>query len=77
VGSRKNGNPKKDLRPPFFGSFFGRAKNEQINLEEQKNRPKGARRSQMNNIIVGKLQDNCPATPASWLLTKNTHRVFY
>jgi hypothetical protein len=30
VGSLKNVNPKKDLRPPFFGSFFGRAKNEQI-----------------------------------------------
>jgi hypothetical protein len=42
VGSRENGNPKKDLRPPFFGSFFdfvelsplrrssvGRAKDEQ------------------------------------------------
>jgi hypothetical protein len=37
VGSRENGNPKKDLRPPFFGSFFGRAKNEQINnCDEQK-----------------------------------------
>jgi hypothetical protein len=30
VGSLQNVNPKKDLRPPFFGSFFGRAKNEQI-----------------------------------------------
>jgi hypothetical protein len=33
VGSLKNVNPKKDLRPPFFGSFFGRAKNEQIIFE--------------------------------------------
>jgi hypothetical protein len=29
VGNLKNVKPKKDLRPPFFGSFFGRAKNEQ------------------------------------------------
>ena len=29
MGSRENVNPKKSLRPPFFGSFFGRAKNEQ------------------------------------------------
>jgi hypothetical protein len=27
-----NVKPKKDLRPPFFSSFFGRAKNEQIIL---------------------------------------------
>jgi len=41
VGSRENVNPKKDLRPPFFGSFFGRAKNEQIIVGKLKNsRPK-------------------------------------
>jgi hypothetical protein len=32
VGSRENGDPKKDLRLPFFGSFFGQAKNEQLFL---------------------------------------------
>jgi hypothetical protein len=36
VGSRENDNPKKDLRPPFFGSFFGRAKNEQISFRGAK-----------------------------------------
>jgi hypothetical protein len=35
VGSRENGNPKKDLRPPFFGSFFGRAKNEQNKFQDK------------------------------------------
>ena len=46
--SRENGNPKKDLRPPFFGSFFdfvelrplkrssvGRAKNEQSLFQDK------------------------------------------
>jgi hypothetical protein len=38
VGSRENVNPKKYLRPPFFGSFFGRAKNEQIIWQGRKTR---------------------------------------
>jgi hypothetical protein len=33
--SRENVNPKKDLRPPFFGSFFGRAKNEQSKFQDK------------------------------------------
>ena len=35
MGSQENVNPKKDLRPPFFGSFFGRAKNEQNKFQEK------------------------------------------
>jgi hypothetical protein len=35
VSSRENVNPKKDLRPPFFGSFFGRAKNEQKSFQDK------------------------------------------
>jgi len=36
VGRRKNVKPKKDLRLPFFGSFFGQAKNEQKSLYQDK-----------------------------------------
>jgi hypothetical protein len=48
VGSRENGNPKKDLRPPFFGSFFGRAKNEQIYFQDKESniRLRGAKTGQ-------------------------------
>jgi hypothetical protein len=38
VGSLKNVNPKKDLRPSFFGSFFGRAKNKRIIFGRTKNK---------------------------------------
>jgi hypothetical protein len=40
VGSRQNGNPKKDLRLPFslVHFFWASKRNEQIFLEEQKNR---------------------------------------
>jgi hypothetical protein len=40
VGNRQNDTPKKDLRPPFFGSFFGRAKNEQKLIWTNKERKK-------------------------------------
>jgi hypothetical protein len=35
VGNLKNVKPKKDWRPPFFGSFFGRAKNEQRKFQDK------------------------------------------
>jgi len=40
VGSRENGNPKKDLRLPFFGSFFGQAKNERYKFQEKESNRK-------------------------------------
>jgi hypothetical protein len=55
VGNLKNVKLKKDLRPPFFGSFFGRAKNEQIEKESNMDlwRAKNEQKEKESNMDSG------------------------